>query len=349
MRRWKICLLVLLAVSILVSVPAGAALPSLFTGDEAWYRDPLEPLVIRDGKYYVPADLFGALDGVTFSTPAEGNLLFENTATGAYVSILFSKNGSAAVNGEIVEGIGIYRDETTFYVEAAPVCDALGIRREVLTGEDGAVTLRLLTGDSRFTLEQLAGVYEADAGWQRGGPDLLPSTPERDDPRHRLYLLCTSPEDGASYVASTGLREAGLDYTVFLWDDADPETILAGAARGQYGVATDDSADLAGSLTAANERMAAYTHCRTRLTVSTGNAAEDEILRGAGFCPLTPDLTVTSFTDADEAMRAIDRWMTEREYAVIFFTDCWMSDQMIPRVAELIAAAADWTSANLGY
>ena len=80
--------------------------------------------------------------------------------------------------------------------------------------------------------------------------------------------------------------------------------------------------------------MAAYTHCRTRLTVSTGDAAEDEILRGAGFCPITPDLTVTSFTDADEAMRAID---------------CWMSDQMIPRVAELIAAAADWTSANLGY
>ena len=349
MRRWKIGLLVLLAACVLVSVPAGAALPSLFTGDEAWYRDPLEPLVIRDGKTYVPADLFNALDGVTFSMPAEGNLLFENTATGAYVSILFSKNGSAAVNGEIVEGIGIYRDETTFYVEAAPVCDALGIRRETLTSDDGTVTMRLLSGDSRFTLEQLAAVYEADAGWQRGGPGFLPAAPEREDTRHRLYLLCTSPEEGASYVASVGLGEAGLDYTVFLWDDADPETILAGAVRGQYGVATDDSDDLVGSLEAANERIAVYTHTKTRLTLSTGDAAADEALREAGFCPITPDLTVTSFTDADEAMMAIDRWMAEREYAVVFFTDCWMSDQMIPRVAELLAAADDWTSANLGY
>ena len=83
MRRWKGAAAVLLALCILVSSPAAAALPSLFTGDEAWYRDPLEPLVIRDGAYYVPADLFGALDGVTCTMPAEGNLLFENTETGA--------------------------------------------------------------------------------------------------------------------------------------------------------------------------------------------------------------------------------------------------------------------------
>ena len=353
MRRRKGAAAILLALCLLISSPVRAALPSLFTGDEAWYRDPLEPLVIRDGVYYVPADLFGALDGVTFTMPAEGNLLFENTATGAYVSILFSKNGSAATGGEIVEGIGIYRDETTFYVEADPVCDALGIRREIMTSEDGSVTMRLLSGDSRFTIEQLAEVYEADAGWQRGGPELLPVTPEREDTRRRLYLLCTSPEEDASYVASLGLARAGLNYTVFLWDDADPATILGGAVHGEYGVATDDSEDLTGSLAAANERIAAYTHRRTVLTISTGDPAQDAALGEAGFCPITPDLTVTSFTDPDEAMNEIAVWLEEEEsvrpYAVVFFTDCWMSDQMIPRVAELIAAAADWTSANLGY
>ena len=73
-------------------------------------------------------------------------------------------------------------------------------------------------------------------------------------------------------------------------------------------------------------------------------------LREAGFCPITPDLTVSSFLDADEAMNQIDLWMQEeeREYAVIFFTDCWLSAQLIPRVAELLGAAEDWTSANLG-
>ena len=355
MRRIKTWLLILLALCLCASVPAGAgaALPSLFTGDEAWYRDPLEPLVVRDGKYYVPADLFGALDGVTFTLPAEGNLLFENTAEGTYVSILFSKDGSAAVNGEIVEGIGVYRDETTFYVEAEPVCAALGIRQELMTSDDGSVTMRLLTGDSRFTLEQLADVYEADAGWQSGRPGLLPVTPGQEDTRRRLYLLCTSPEEDAYYVASAELARTGLDYTVFLWDDADPDTILEGAVRGEYGVATDDSDHIADALAAANDRIAVYTRKKTLLTLSTGDEERDGALREAGFIPIMPDLTVTGNTDPDEAMNEIAVWMlkdeSERESAVIFFTDCWMSAQMIPRVADLLGAAEDWTSANLGH
>ncbi len=347
MQRIRICLLALLALCILVSSPAAAALPSLFTGDEAWFRDPIEPLVIRDGKYYVPADLFNALDGVTFTVPAEGNLLFENTATGAYVSILFSKNGSAAVNGEIVEGIGIFRDEVTYYVEAEPVCAALGIRTESMTGDDGTVTLRLLAGDSRFTLEGLAEIYAADTGWQGEGEGYVPS-PDPRDPRRRLYLLCTSPEEGAPYVALDRLNERGLACTVFLWDDAEPAVILAGAVRGEYGVATDDSGDLAGSLTAADERFSVYTHRRTRLTVATGDEETNDALRSAGFCPITPDLTVTSFTDADAAMNEIAGWMASRDSAVIFFTDCWMSDQIIPRLADLLAADEGWTASNLG-
>ena len=344
MKRAKTAAAVLLALVLALTASADGTLPSLFAGDEGWYRDAVAPLIQRDGVAYVPAELFNSLDSVVFTEPVPGNLLFVNSADGSYISILF-RDGSAAVNGEIVEGIGVFRNEISYYVEAEPVCGALGVVMEEWSGEDGAVTLRLASGETRFSMAELARLYtEGETSPRRNDP--FDYRPEGDDKKH-LYLLCTSPEDGAPYVASERLTSAGLDHTVFLWEDAEVEVILAGQAFGDYGVATEDADDTAGALVTAEKRIGRLTHRRTRLTIATGDPEVDEAIRQAGFCPITPDFTVTSSADLDAMAAALTARMATEDSITIFLTDCWKSDQMIGTLSWLLSVSDAWSAANL--
>ena len=70
-----------LAVLLGLGVFADSALPSLFWNDEGWYKDGIAPLIVRDGRHYVPADLFAMLESISVTAPRQDNLLLSNTAT----------------------------------------------------------------------------------------------------------------------------------------------------------------------------------------------------------------------------------------------------------------------------
>ena len=109
----------LTAILLMAGVPVPSAvrtqaaetdIPSLFCNNEAWYKDGVAPLVMRDGIAYVPAELFELFDSVSVSSPNDNNLLIHNLLDGRYISILFTER-RAAVNGTIYENINTFRDE----------------------------------------------------------------------------------------------------------------------------------------------------------------------------------------------------------------------------------------------
>ena len=161
---------VLAALFCLCGVPAGSAsvLPSLFHNDEVWYKDSYSPLIVREGRIYVPAEFFGMFQGIRVTTHAGDNLLIENVATGGYVSILYG-DGTSAVNGEIGTDVGVFRDESVYYVEAEPVAGALGLGTETRAGENGAMTLRVTDGSERLSMNQIAASYEPKDESGEGG------------------------------------------------------------------------------------------------------------------------------------------------------------------------------------
>ena len=327
---------------------AAAPLPSLFYNDEAWYKDSFSPLLVREGKTYVPAELFGMFQSIRVTVPAGENLLIENTATGGYVSILF-RDGTSAVNGEIGTDVGVFRDGSVYYVEAEPVCRAVGLTTEVYGGEDGAMSLRVTDGSERLTMDQLAAAYEPGALPPEEGA-FWPDVPieETTVGAKKLYIWCTSPEEGTNFSVEREIERLGMNATVFLWDDAGPEEILAGQSFGAYGVATTDEGDTAGTLSAANQAFSRYTGRKTRWTITTGDGETDETLRAAGFCPLHPDFTVTDAVDPAAVIQQIEPLFSSRDSVTVFLTDCRNGETTVSLLRALLDYYPDWKDANLG-
>ena len=137
-------------------------LPSVIVNEDEWYKDTVSPMIMREGKYYVPAEAFAMFGSISMKNASDDNLLITNSETGKYVSVLFMAQ-AAAVNGEVVEGIGVFRDSGVYYIEAEAAADALGVSYEYYTSEEGKVTLRLYDENRIFSLEELVKIYSGTA------------------------------------------------------------------------------------------------------------------------------------------------------------------------------------------
>ena len=344
MKLLKTAIAIILLLSLSLTISA-SALPSLFWNDEGWYKDALAPMIVRDGSYYVPADFFGMFEAVTVTTPQEDNLLLANAETGDYVSILV-RDGSAVLNGEAEDSFRVFRIDALYYVEAETVAEALGLGTELLRAEDGAVSLRVTDGHELLTVDEVADLYASDGGSEE--MDFTGWIPEEEHPdRKRLYLFCTSPEDSSDYLVSTRLADAGLNCTVFLWDDANISEILSAMACGAYGVITENAEYTAEALKSSDARIGRYTHRRTRLTLTSNDETIDGKLTKAGFNLIHTDFTVTNTTEVDLFLETLAETMQTADSCTVFLTDCCTSYDALEGIIQLLADAPGWTSANL--
>lgn len=300
-------------------------IPSLFCNDEEWYKDTVSPLILRDGKYYIPADLFSMFDYISVTVPDDNNLLIHNTDSGEYISILFDEQ-SAAVNGEIVDDVGIFRYDGVYYSDAGLVCEAVGLGREYYTSENGDVSLRITDDNKIFTLEELIGGYLPDED------ELYADEDREEDVVKRIYLLCSSPDGKQlTFPARDNLDFYGLEYTLFLDSSSSADTILASLADGEYGL----EADSVESLDKLNEKIFTYSRRSSRLTLSTGDDEADKALRDAGYCTIKPDFTVNGGTYADGMLADIINYLGEHESCTVWLEDCWSSQRMIILISEI--------------
>lgn len=358
----KLFLSALLAVSLTFcpGITAGAAesdLPSLIHNEEAWYKDAVAPLVFRDEKYYLPAELLSMFDGVTVTVPREDNLLIQNTATGWYLSVLFREQ-SAAENGRIVENVGVFRDSGMYYVEADLACSAVGLDAEYYSGENGKVTLRVSDENRLLSLDELMKTYLPE----EEPADALPEEPEEAELSEQkitvkpIYVLCTTPEtpvtvvseegESVSYSALDTMAEAGLDCTRFLGEDASLESLLRAAASGAVGWKVplkEDGTPDTEALRRMNDRLAGLVRLRTHLVLSTGSGEADEALEKLGYRVVKPDFVLDGGTEPAELFAQIREHLDVEDSCTVLVGDNWRCAEMTALLTNL---NPDWYAAS---
>lgn len=305
--------------------------PSLFFNDEAWYKDNVSPLVMRGETCYVPAELFGMLDGIEVSVYNEDNILIANTETGKYISVLFQQS-SAAVNGKTIEKTGIFRDNGVFYIELDSVSDAVGIEYEMLTADNGHIAVRIYDTEQRMSSEALLKSYSEEG---ETADTYTPNRSENDetDTRKTIYLLCREADDRAYSNAVTLLKNADMRYTMFIGENASPTEIISLSAFGAYGIALSDS-DVEG-LNKINENCRKITRQLTHYTLAGDNSDEYTKLTDAGYIPVIPDVTVSISVNANESFREITDRLSENGACTVLLENCWQSEYIISLIAGL--------------
>lgn len=336
---------VILAVLVTSAYAAGEKeLPTIIVNDEKWYKDTVSPLIVRDGKNYVPAEVFTMLDYISLTYPNDGNLFLMNTVTRNYISVLFMER-AAAMNGEIIENIDVFRDAGVFYLDAEETAQALGISYEYYEKGAGKVGIRFYDENMIFSLTELLRSYtESEQSATNDSPEQ--STADNTATVKKIYLFCSTPDDSDAYFPARGnLDYYGLDYTYFVSEETSDERIIELAADGGYCLAlpefnseeskTDTADIIAAYLDSLNTRLKKLTGKVTRYTLTTGDNELDAWLLESGYYALKPDYIVNGASYPDGIVEEMRTLLEERDYVTIFLEDCWNSERMAVLLSEM--------------
>lgn len=341
---------ILLSLSVTLTAAAGTEenIPSLFHNDEAWYKDGAAPLICREDVYYVPAELFDLFAGITVTSPTDNNLLICSNDKERYASILFAEC-RAAVNGEIVENINVFRDGNVTYVDAVQIAGTVGITAETIVHENGSVSMRFTDGTELLTTEALLDSYRP----AEPEPDEFAGLDEEEPlDLKRIFVLCKEPDETVDerYHALRLLQSYDMNYTLFLSGDTSAESLLHALAGGEYGILTDEAEsgeEAAAQLDAINERFGKITCYRTHFTMTTGSSSMDDKLLEAAYCPVAPDFVVTSSVDADTMFADMLQYLGTHNYCFLQLEDCWQTSRMLYLMSKI--NREQFITSNLGH
>ena len=358
MKKIISCTLAAVILTLLVSAYAAGEkeLPTIIVNDEKWYKDTVSPLIVRDGKNYVPAEVFTMLDYISLTYPNDGNLFLMNTVTRNYISVLFMER-AAAVNGEVIEDIDVFRDAGVFYLDADETARALGISYEYYDKGDGEVGVRFYDENMIFSLSELLRSYtESEQNTTNNSP--AQNTTDNTTTVKKIYLFCSTPDDSDAYFPARGnLDYYGLDYTYFVSENASDERIIELAADGGYCLAlpeynaeesnTDTADIIAAYLDSLNARLKKLTGRVTRYTLTTGDDELDTLLLERGYYAIKPDYTVNGASYPDGMVEEIRTLLEERDFVTVFLEDCWNSERMAVLLSEVQSGESGIQTANI--
>lgn len=345
-KRSAMLFAALLAVTFASS--SAASVPSLFHNDEAWYRDSAAPLVCRDDTYYVPADLFEQLSGVRVSEPSDEALLIYDTESGGYISILVDKR-RAAVNGRLIENVGVFREDNVVYVDVMQVSEIVGVAVETIVHEDGGISLRLTDGNELLTTELLVASYLPQETVTDEFADWIE---EESLDLKRIFVLCREPSgtDDTSVSALELLQSYDMGYTLFLSEDTTDTALLAALAGGEYGMITDGNGsaeETVAALDKMNERFGVMTHYRTHFTIASDSVEVNEALARADYCAVTPDFTVDESVDADVMFADMLQHLGKNTYCFLLLEDCPQTARLLELINKI--DREQFVTSNLGH
>lgn len=340
----KRCISLVIAVFILAavfSVPAVDAafenVPSIFIGDGEWYKDAIQPLITRGEHDYVPIDVFDMFDYVSVTVPKTDNILIHNTVSGEYISILFG-NRSAAVNGTIVSSMGTFMENGTYYVDAAVVTEAVGLKFESQLFDDGEKAVRISDDDAEYSLFDLIAMFLSVSA-----PDSDETLPETEDEptfedtvsQKKIYILCSQSNSGVNkplFSANEILQNYGLSYTMFIYDPSRVEDVIRASTQGEYGVYISYYGDktVTEAVDSVNEHTKKITHKETHITLDVyGDDAPH------GYYVVEADFTVNGVLSAKYVYGQITEYFETHDSCTLYLEDCWNSEQMIILLAGL--------------
>ena len=321
-------------------------MPTLFHNDEAWYKDRMAPLLVKDGRYHIPADLLGMFSGLTVSSHRnDDNLLIarvpdpsrgtEDTRTGGtYVSILFTDK-TAVINGELHENVGVFRENGYTYVDGEWIAEIFSLTCTYAQTENGNTVLRLSDAEAVRTMEELMALYREET------PQTVP-LPERDpepdmtgsDSIRRVYIVTGDNYENPEFTpAEAVVKNSGLVCTMFLHGRSEPEKFWEYAFPGDAGICAGsvEEAD------AVNDTLESLFCRRLEYVLPARGDTDRAALRQAGYIVVEPDFVVDYSTDPDAVYAELTAFLEENDSVIVKVSGDGCSQRMIALLCNLTA------------
>ena len=313
--------------------------PTLYHNDDVWYKDNGAPLIKKNGQYYIPIDILTMFDTVTLEThPQDNLLLYADTENGtAYASILYGEQ-LAAVNGEIVQNVEIFRQNGYYYLHADWICKILGLTTEYGKNAAGETVLRIANGESRRSLTELAEANRADTG-TADTPDYTDMA-DRDDAAKRIVVYAGGIH--AQWELSW-LDTCGVEVVYLVDEDTPTELLWQTFLTGDCAIAAD-SAEMADEIC---DDIAAETYRRP--SVVCGNLSDTETVAAAeqGYTVVKPDFMVDSQTNPDTVFNMVVEWLAEHDTVVVSVGLDGCSQRMLALLGTYLAENPDSVAGEL--
>ena len=309
-------------------------MPTLFHNDEAWYKDSMAPLLMKDGRYHIPADLLGMFGDLTVSSHQEGGNLLIVQADGTYVSILFADK-TAVIDGQLQENVGIFRENGYTYVDGEWIAEIFSLTCTYAQTENGSTVLRLSDAEAAKTMEELMTLYREESPQTALLPEEKPETelPAGDGIR-RIYIVTGDNYENPEFVPAEAVVEnSGLVCTMFLHGRSDPEKFWEYAFPGNAGICAGSAEEA----DAVNDTLESLFCRRLEYVLPAYGDTDREALRQAGYIVVEPDFVVDYSTDPDVIYEELTAFLKENDSAVVKVSGDGCSQRMIALLCNLTA------------
>lgn len=333
-KRWyclRWCLLMLLVIGLTIGTGAESGIPTLFHNDEAWYKDSMAPLLVKDGRYHIPADLLGMFEDIDVSYSQGSDNVLVTHADGIYVSILFTDK-TAVVQGELQENVGVFRENGYTYVEAEWIADIFDLTCTYAQSEDGKTVLRLSDDSAARTLEELVSLYREETVQE------TTTKIEKDEPTEnvrRIYIVTGDNYENPSFAAAEDVVEnSGLSCTLFLHPNSAEEKYWSWGMTGKGGICAADVEEA----DAVNAKLESLCCRRLEYVLSADADTDRDALRDAGYLVIEPDFVVDYRTDPDAVYAEITEYLTAHDRVIVQVSGDGCSQRMIALLCNLIGS-----------
>lgn len=335
-RIWiPMVLAILVSLGIGIGVLAdGSAVPSLFHNDEAWYKDSVAPLLVKDSIYHVPADMFGMFGEIGVSWHREEENLLITHTDGTYVSLLFSTK-TAVVNGQIQENISVFRENGYTYVDAEWLAGIFSLVCEYAQSEDGRMILRIAEIGAVRSMEELLSRYTAEyTPAETKEPETGEPEPQPGDGIKRIFIVTDDNYEKTGTVPAEDIVESsGMVCTLFFHQRTKDAKLMEYGFLGDGGICVG-SVEEAETMNARLKKLGCR---RMGLVLPADENTDRDALRQAGYVVVEPDFTVTPTTDPDLLYEELYAWMLENDTAVVRVGWDGCSQRMLALLCNLTA------------
>lgn len=336
MARKRLCLLFATMVLLLFLSSTGAAgseysVPSLFHNDEAWYKDSIAPLLQKDGRYHIPADLLSMFEEIQVSYSQGGDNVLVTGPEGSYVSILFGDK-TAVVNGELYENIGVFRENGYTYVDSEWIAELFSLTCTYIQTEEGKTVLRLTDAMSTRSWEELEAMYRTDIRTDTERDETMVPA-ETDSHVRRIYIVTGDNYENPTFPAAEDVvANSGLTCTLFLHQNSMEEKYWQWGLTGLGGICAHSVAEA----DAVNEALEALCCRRLEYVLPAQTDTDREALREAGYLVIEPDFVVDYRTDPDVVYGEIAAYLTDHDQVIVQVSGDGCSQRMIALLCDLI-------------
>ena len=263
-RAAAFCVALCLFFSLFASVRLCAAekhLPTLYIGDDAWYKDLSAPLIIgEDGTFFLPLEAFALLPSITLrhdETVGAALLIREDR------SLSFDTESGVRILPGGDEQLSIRHENGTVYLALLPVVSLLGLGFELHTYQNGETAVRINDGSGIFPFSSLVRMYaEEELSPAR---TVLPAAKTADSVTLLPVSPASFPETANSLSAGTILLFRAEDILSLsseenvIFGDNLARLLSRGAVPALYSLETDPDTALH-YLIQANNRLLSAAH-----------------------------------------------------------------------------------------